>query len=84
MQLNGFHFIQSKYEQTLLSSGRKASGFLVSSISKERYSNTREGKPGSVDYGYDYREREVTLSFFLRHFHDEHDYLLLRDELYGF
>lgn len=64
--------------------GVKPLDFLVSSISKERYSNTREGKPGSVDYGYDYREREVTLSFFLRHFHDEHDYLLLRDELYGF
>lgn len=64
--------------------GVKPLDFLVSSISKERYSNTREGKPGSVDYGYDYREREVTLSFFLRHFHDEHDYLLLRDELSGF
>ena len=64
--------------------GVKPLDFLVSSISKERYSNNREGKPGSVDYGFDYRDREVTLSFWLRHFHGEHDYLLLRDELTGF
>ncbi|WP_241955904.1 phage tail domain-containing protein [Staphylococcus chromogenes] len=63
--------------------GVKPLDFLIGSITKERYSNTREGKPGNIDYGFDYKEREVTLTFWLRHFHGEHDYLLLRDELYG-
>lgn len=57
--------------------------FLVSSISKERYSSSREGKPGIIDYGFDYKEREVTLSFWLRHFHEEHDFKLLRSEIYN-
>lgn len=58
--------------------------FLVNSITKERYANSREGKPGSVDYGFDYRDREVTLTFWMRHYYGEHDFKLLRNQLYGF
>lgn len=55
--------------------------FLVSSISKERYTSSREGKPGNVDYGFDYKDREVTLQFYLEHAFGEYDYLLMRDEI---
>ncbi|MCI2773409.1 phage tail domain-containing protein [Staphylococcus petrasii] len=55
--------------------------FLVSSISKERYTSSREGKPGNVDYGFDYKDRDITLQFYLEHAFGEHDYLLMRDEI---
>ncbi|EZI40327.1 holin-like protein [Staphylococcus haemolyticus] len=57
--------------------------FLYSSIGKERYSSNREGKPGNIDYGFDYKDREITLSFFLKHLYGEHDQKLLRSELYA-
>ncbi|MDS3887028.1 phage tail family protein [Staphylococcus hominis] len=57
--------------------------FLVSAIEKERYIETVNGIPGNVNYGFDYKEREVTLNFWLRHYHGEHDQKLLRSELYA-
>ncbi|WP_145436945.1 phage tail domain-containing protein [Staphylococcus hominis] len=57
--------------------------FLVSSIEKERYIETVNGVPGNVNYGFDYKEREVTLNFWLRHYHGEHDQKLLKSELYA-
>lgn len=57
--------------------------FLVSAIKKERYIETVNGIPGNVNYGFDYKEREVTLNFWLRHYHGEHDQKLLRSELYA-
>lgn len=57
--------------------------FLVSSIEKERYIETVNGIPGNVNYGFDYKDREVTLNFWLRHFHGEHDQKLLKSELYA-
>ena len=57
--------------------------FLVSAIAKERYIETVNGIPGNVNYGFDYKDREVTLNFWLRHFHGEHDQKLLKSELYA-
>lgn len=57
--------------------------FLVSAIEKERYIETVNGIPGNVNYGFDYKEREVTLNFWLRHYHGEHDHKLLKSELYA-
>ncbi|NJI03267.1 phage tail family protein [Staphylococcus agnetis] len=64
--------------------GVKPLDFLVSSIQKERYSETIPGIPGNVDYGFDYKQRDVTLTFWLRHYHGEYDYLLLQSELNAF
>lgn len=63
--------------------GVKPLDFLVSSISKERIIENVNGLPGNVDYGFDYKEREITLSFWLRHYHGEHDNKLLKSELYA-
>ena len=57
--------------------------FLVSAIEKERYIETVNGIPGNVNYGFDYKEREVTLNFWLRRYHGEHDQKLLKSELYA-
>ena len=57
--------------------------FLVSAIEKERYVENIKGIPGSINYGFDYKEREVTLNFWLRHYHGEHDQKLLKSELYA-
>lgn len=63
--------------------GVKPLDFLVSSISKDRITSSIEGVPGTVDYGFNYKEREVTLSFWLRHYHGEHDNKLMKSELYS-
>ena len=57
--------------------------FLVSAIEKERYVENIKGIPGPIDYGFDYKDREVTLNFWLRHYHGEHDQKLLKSELYA-
>lgn len=57
--------------------------FLVSAIEKERYIENIKGIPGAVNYGFDYKEREVTLNFWLRHYHGEYDQKLLKSELYA-
>lgn len=62
--------------------GVKPLDFLVSSITKERISENVNGIPGSINYGFDYKEREITLSFWLKYSHDVYDYKLMRSELY--
>ncbi|MEX6322492.1 phage tail domain-containing protein [Staphylococcus haemolyticus] len=56
--------------------------FLVPSIEKERYTENVKGVPGTIDYGFDYKEREVTLNFQMEHFHGTHDFRLMRNQLY--
>ncbi|WP_261006463.1 phage tail family protein [Staphylococcus haemolyticus] len=56
---------------------------LVSSIERERYEENIKGIPGPIDYGFDYKEREITLKFQMEHYHDTFDFRLQRDELYN-
>lgn len=62
--------------------GVKPLDFLVSSITKERISENVNGIPGSINYGFDYKEREITLSFWLKYSHNVYDHKLMRSELY--
>ncbi|MEX6340827.1 phage tail domain-containing protein [Staphylococcus arlettae] len=64
--------------------GVKPLDFSVSSIEKERKEQSIDGIPGVVDYGFNYKQREASLTFFLRHYHGEHDYFLLVSELNEF
>ncbi|MBL0846523.1 phage tail family protein [Mammaliicoccus fleurettii] len=57
--------------------------FSVSNIKKERVEEVIDGIPGNVDYGFNYSTRALTLNFYTEHFHGEHDYRLLRNELYA-
>ncbi|MGX0099671.1 phage tail domain-containing protein [Staphylococcus cohnii] len=64
--------------------GVKPLDFFVSSIEKERKEQSIDGIPGVIDYGFNYKQREASLTFFLRHYHGEHDYFLLESELNAF
>lgn len=57
--------------------------FLVSSIEKERVEESVDGLPGTVDYGFSYKGREITINFVNTHSYDSYDYRLLRNELYA-
>ncbi|PTF20430.1 phage tail family protein [Staphylococcus devriesei] len=57
--------------------------FLVSSIERERYEESVKGIPGPIDYGFDFKEREITLNFQMEHYHGTHDFRLLRNDLYN-
>lgn len=57
--------------------------FLVSSIERERYEEIVNGIPGTIDYGFDFKDREITLKFQMEHYHDTFDFRLQRDELYN-
>lgn len=56
---------------------------LVSAIEKERLVESIKGVPGNINYGFDYKEREITLNFWLKHYHGEHDQKLLKSKLYA-
>lgn len=56
---------------------------LVSSIEKERKEQQIDGVPGVVDYGYNYKGREVKMNFMTEHYHDTYDHRLQRDEIYN-
>ena len=56
---------------------------LVSSIEKERKEQQIDGVPGVVDYGYNYKGREVKMNFMTEHYHDTFDHRLQRDEIYN-
>ena len=56
---------------------------LVSSIEKERKEQAIDGVPGVVDYGYNYKGREVKMNFMTEHYHDTYDHRLQRDEIYN-
>lgn len=55
----------------------------VSSIERDRYEENIKGIPGPIDYGFDFKEREITLKFQMEHYHDTFDFRLQRDELYN-
>lgn len=56
---------------------------LVSSIEKERKEQSIDGVPGVVDYGFNYKGREVKMNFMTEHYHDTYDHRLQRDEIYN-
>lgn len=56
---------------------------LVSSIEKERKEQSIDGVPGMVDYGFNYKGREVKINFMTEHYHDTFDHRLQRDEIYN-
>ncbi|WP_256108177.1 phage tail domain-containing protein [Staphylococcus saprophyticus] len=56
---------------------------LVSSIEKERKEQQIDGVPGVVDYGYNYKGREVKMYFMTEHYHGTFDHRLQRDEIYN-
>ncbi|MFF7956543.1 phage tail domain-containing protein [Staphylococcus saprophyticus] len=64
--------------------GVKPLDFFVSSIEKERKEQQIDGIPGVVDYGFNYKQRDASMTFWLRHFHSEHDYFLLESDLNAF
>lgn len=81
----GFKLYDPNMNELKFPVGVKPLDFLVSSIEKERYTETIKGIPGTIDYGFDYKERsDCSLTFFLRHYHGEHDYLLLESEINAF
>lgn len=61
--------------------GVKPLDFFVSSIEKERKEQSIDGVPGVVDYGFNYKQRNASMTFWLRHFHGEHDYFLMKSEI---
>lgn len=56
---------------------------LVSSIEKERKEQSIDGIPGVVDYGFNYKGREVKMNFMTEHYHGTFDHRLQRDEIYN-
>src|SRR5699024_4202604 len=54
----------------------------VGSISKERMEETADGRPGIINYGFNYTGRPVDLLVRLKS-HDHIDYRLLRNEMYN-
>ncbi|MDW3991819.1 phage tail family protein [Staphylococcus saprophyticus] len=56
---------------------------LVSSIEKERKEQQIDGVPGVVDYGYNYKGREIKMNFMTEHYHGTFDHRLQRDEIYN-
>ncbi len=56
---------------------------LVSSIEKERKEQSIDGVPGVVDYGFNYKGREVKMNFMTEHYHGTFDHRLQRDEIYN-
>lgn len=56
---------------------------LVSSIEKERKEQSIDGVPGVVDYGFNYKGREVKMNFMTEHYHDTFDHRLQRDDIYN-
>ena len=55
----------------------------VGSISKERITESVEGRSGVIDYGFNYKDRPVDLFFRIKA-KDEIDFRLLRSEIYNF
>lgn len=61
--------------------GVKPLDLFVSSIEKERKEQQIDGIPGVVDYGFNYKQRDASMTFWLHHFHGEHDYFLMKSEI---
>ncbi|WP_454264410.1 phage tail domain-containing protein [Staphylococcus cohnii] len=84
MILLGFTMYDPNMNKLQFPVGVKPLDFFVSSIEKERKEQSIDGIPGVIDYGFNYKQREASLTFFLRHYHGEHDYFLLESELNAF
>jgi|SRR5699024_7865509 len=54
----------------------------ISSIAKERETETIEGRNGKIDFGFTYRDREIDIEIYFRAKNTK-DYRLLRDEVYS-
>lgn len=54
----------------------------ISSIARERQTDTIEGMNGVIDYGAVYKERDIKLNLMMQA-HDTQDYRLLRDKVYA-
>lgn len=80
----GFTLYDPNMNEIQFPVGVKPLDFFVSSIEKERKEQSIDGIPGVVDYGFNYKQREASLTFFLRHYHGEHDYFLLESDLNAF
>lgn len=80
----GFTLYDPDMNELKFPAGVKPLDFLVSSISKERITQKIDGIPGEIDYGFNYGTREASMTFWLRHYHAEHDFLLLVSELNDF
>lgn len=63
-------------------SGVKPLDIFISSIQKERTTQTLEGVHGVIDFGSEYRDREIRLKLLLMSA-DTQDYRLQRDETYA-
>jgi len=55
----------------------------VSSLNKNRYSQEIQGRNGAIDYGFDYTDRDVELSMWIKSY-DTIGYRALRNEIYKY
>ncbi|WP_256218907.1 phage tail domain-containing protein [Staphylococcus equorum] len=77
----GFTLYDPNMNEIQLPVGVKPLDLFVSSIEKERKEQQIDGIPGVVDYGFNYKQRDASMTFWLRHFHGEHDYFLMKSEI---
>lgn len=78
---NKFKFLDKNFNELQFPDGIRASGIIVHSIEKERYSEKVEGIPGNINYGSDFNSRKIDLHFTLSTKY-EFDYSLMRNDLY--
>lgn len=78
---NKFKFLDKNFNELEFPDGIRASGIIVHSIEKERYSEKVEGIPGNINYGSDFNSRKIDLHFTLSTKY-EFDYSLMRNDLY--
>lgn len=81
MILLGFTMYDPNMNKLQFPVGVKPLDLFVSSIEKERKEQQIDGIPGVVDYGFNYKQRDASMTFWLRHFHGEHDYFLMKSEI---
>lgn len=77
----GFTLYDPNMNEIQFPVGVKPLDLFVSSIEKERKEQQIDGIPGVVDYGFNFKQRDVSMTFWLRHFHGEHDYYLMKSEI---
>ncbi|PTJ25995.1 phage tail family protein [Staphylococcus simulans] len=78
-----FTLYDPNFKELTYPDGVKPLDILVSSIQKERITASVDGIPGHVNYGFNYKDREVKLNFVNEHFYDTFDFRLQRDEIYN-
>lgn len=80
----GFIIYSPNFEAIKFPVGVLPLDFFISSTEKERIEVDVTGIPGGVDYGFNYKTREGTLTFWLEHYYGEFDYMLLESEIMNF